>query len=186
MANTHPTPASKPFYKKWWFITAAIVIIIVAISQGTKGDKKDAPAVETAAQAPVSPEATEEAQPAESEAPKPEEKAEAPAPAAPEVTTDVQTLVTAYTENELGADKEYKGKTAQISGTMSKVSDVLDHKVLWVGTGAEFEIHEVACQLTDEALDRAASLKKGDALTIIGKIEGFNQISVDLADCTIQ
>ena len=59
---------------------------------------------------------------------------------APSVDVDAATLIKAYKENELGTDKQYKGKSLKISGTFDHTADVLNHKVVWISDGSEFPV----------------------------------------------
>lgn len=94
-------------------------------------------------------------------------------------------LLEDYKNNELAADKKYKGKTLRVSGTVSQVTDVLGQKALSVDNGGEYELNSVYCILKKDQLDKAASLNKGDQVTVVGKNDGYNQINVTLKNCSI-
>ena len=82
-------------------------------------------------------------------------------------------LLNAYDENELNADNQYKDK-------------LLDDVYVTLGDGDEFSFTTVQCYFKDkEEIDKVATLKSGDEITIIGKCDGqfFN---VDLKDCKIK
>ena len=72
-----------------------------------------------------------------------------------------------------------------VSGTVSQVTDVLGQKALSVDNGGEYELNSVYCILKKDQLDKAASLNKGDQVTVVGKNDGYNQINVTLKNCSI-
>lgn len=96
-------------------------------------------------------------------------------------------LLNAYDENELNADNQYKDKLLEVTGFVDDVgTDVLDDVYVTLGDGDEFSFTTVQCYFKDkEEIDKVATLKSGDEITIIGKCDGqfFN---VDLKDCKIK
>nr|WP_265087379.1 OB-fold putative lipoprotein [Nanchangia anserum] len=113
-------------------------------------------------------------------------KAEEPAEATPEVTVSAAEIVTAYTDNELAADKQYKGKVVQITGTMDQVTDILSSKAVRITSGDEYAFEGITCAIDDSQVDKAAELTKGGQVTVVGKVDGFNQMNIELSDCTIK
>jgi hypothetical protein len=99
-----------------------------------------------------------------------------PAAAAPEdiVTVALSTLLADYKNNEVGADMKYKGKILRVTGKASDIKkDILDNIYVTVGTGKQFEIPEVQAFFDDEHAATAASLSKGQKITVQGRCEGL-------------
>ena len=181
---TTPQVPSKPkklIYKRWWFIAIVAIFVIGGISKATGGGSSTQEASGSASQSASSQSADKSS--GESKAAKKEEAPKAQQEEAVEVSADA--LLEDYKNNELAADKKYKGKTLRVSGTVSQVTDVLGQKALSVDNGGEYELNSVYCILKKEQLDKAASLNKGDQVTVVGKNDGYNQINVTLKNCTI-
>ena len=171
-----PPPAKKPFYKRWWFIAIVVVIVLAGLGKAMSGDKNgDKSATSTTA--------TQSATTAE-------KTSEAPAvkstqAAEPPLEVDAGTLLKAYDDNELKADKEYKDKVLRVSGKVAQVSEVFGIKTLEVQTDDPLQFHRVACPLKGDQVDKAIELSKDSPVVVQGKNTGFD-ISVRLSDCTIQ
>ena len=150
----------RPVYRRWWFILIVAIIAIVVVNKIMDDNKNK---VST----PASGKETSESNPA------------------PSVDVDAATLIKAYKENELGADKQYKGKSLKISGTFDHTSDVLNRKVVWISDGSEFPVTQIACTISDSQVDKAAALKKGQPITVTGKGGGFDGLSVDVKNCAL-
>lgn len=188
-----PSKPKKPIYKRWWFIAIVAIFVIGGISKATGGGSSTQEASGSASQSASSQSADKSS--GESKAAKKEEaskkeesskKEEAPKAQQEEaVEVSADTLLEDYKNNELAADKKYKGKTLRVSGTVSQVTDVLGQKALSVDNGGEYELNSVYCILKKDQLDKAASLNKGDQVTVVGKNDGYNQINVTLKNCTI-
>lgn len=190
-ANQSVVAAKKPIYKKVWFWVLVVIVIGVIGAMGGAGSDKagDSSADSTAAQSSSSSASAGDASAAPTEAQSsqaPAEQTQEPA-AEPPLEVPAQTIVAAYQNNELGADQQYKGKLVKISGVMDSVSEVLGIKSLVIGTGEQFSFNGVSCPLKEDAeIQKAAGLSKGANVTVIGTVTGFDQINVDLKDCTIQ
>jgi hypothetical protein len=99
-----------------------------------------------------------------------------PATASPEeiMTVPIGTLLADYENNEVGADIKYKGKILRVTGKAGDIKkDILDHIYVTVGTGKQFEIPEVQAFFDDAHTAKAASLKKGQQITVQGRCEGL-------------
>lgn len=188
-----PSKPKKPIYKRWWFIAIVAIFVIGGISKATGGVSSTQEASGSASQSASSQSADKSS--GESKAAKKEEaskkeesskKEEAPKAQQEEaVEVSADALLEDYKNNELAADKKYKGKTLRVSGTVSQVTDVLGQKALSVDNGGEYELNSVYCILKKDQLDKAASLNKGDQVTVVGKNDGYNQINVTLKNCSI-
>ncbi|WP_201604217.1 OB-fold protein [Psychrobacter immobilis] len=75
-------------------------------------------------------------------------------------------LYNAYDSNEVGADKQYKGKLLQISGTIESIdSGISDQAVLQLGTGEMFM--SVSAEGDDNFTDTASTLSKGQQVNLL-------------------
>ena len=91
----------------------------------------------------------------------------------PELSISATELINAYNENEVKADKMYKGKIIEVNGIVDGIdSDMDDKAVVRLSDGDEFSIYTVSCSIDDENQDKACELKKGENVTIIGKADG--------------
>lgn len=102
--------------------------------------------------------------------------------AATEVTaTD---LLSAYEDNEVAADKKYKGRWVKITGIVGDIKKgVLGKVYVTIGTGERFELPIVQCFAAKRMSDDAASLKRGQKITAKGRVEGL-MMNVVVRECT--
>lgn len=73
-----------------------------------------------------------------------------------------------------------------MTGVFDRTSDTLGTLSVWVGSGEEFEVVTVGCQIDDTQVDAAAALSKGDPVTVQGVNTGFDGLSVTLKDCVLK
>lgn len=156
MANSDKP--KKPFYKKWWFFLIVGIIVLGAIGSGS--DKQTADT-----DTPPSQETTgEDTTKAEQEAPKNDN---------PEITVSAKDLAEAFEANEIKANQDYKGKLAEISGTVSNIGESLGQSYIVLSAEKDFAITEVQCMFKDKAeIEKIANIEKGTPVTVIGKIDG--------------
>ena len=89
-----------------------------------------------------------------------------------------------YQENEVAADNLYKGKKLAITGTVESVSkDIADDVYVSLAGDGEISLG-VQCHLSDAG--KAASVKKGSSITIVGTGEGMILGIPQVKDCAIQ
>jgi hypothetical protein len=70
-------------------------------------------------------------------------------------------LAAAYESNEVKADQTYKGKTAEITGTVQDVGVILDQTYITLSSGKDFAIVSTQCFFEDKAeIAKVAELKK--------------------------
>ena len=105
----------------------------------------------------------------------------------PELNISATELINAYKENEVKADKMYKGKIVEVSGIVDGIdSDMDDKAVVRLSDGDEFSIYTVSCYIDDENQDNACELKKGENVKIIGKADGEIIGEPVIKDCKIK
>jgi hypothetical protein len=107
---------------------------------------------------------------------KPKAKATVEEKIVPVATLTAEELVDEYKKNQIGADHKFKEKPIQITGKVSGTGQmpVTGLYFLNLGSGREGEL-DVMCVLDrdDKATEaKAASLKEGDTVTLIGRCEG--------------
>ena len=105
----------------------------------------------------------------------------------PELSISATELINAYNENEVKADKMYKGKIVEVNGIVDGIdSDMDDKAVVRLSDGDKFSIYTVSCYIDDENKDNACELKKGENVTIIGKADGEIIGEPVIKDCKIK
>ena len=105
----------------------------------------------------------------------------------PELSMSASELINAYKENEVKADKMYKGKIVEVNGIVDGIdSDMDDKAVVRLSDGDEFSIYTVSCYIDDENQDNACELKKGENVIIVGKADGEIIGEPVIKDCKIK
>ena len=105
----------------------------------------------------------------------------------PELNISATELINAYKENEIKADKMYKGKIIEVNGIVDAIDSGIDDKaIVRLSDGDEFSFDNVQCCIDDENQDNACELKKGENVTIIGKADGEIAGQPCIKDCKIK
>ena len=105
----------------------------------------------------------------------------------PELNISATELINAYKENEVKADKMYKGKIVEVNGIVDKIdSDMGDKAVVRLSDGDKYSIYTVSCCIDDENQDKACELKKGENVTIVGEADGEVAGLPYIKDCKIK
>ena len=93
-------------------------------------------------------------------------------------------LFSEYERNDIAADRKYKGKELQLTGTVGNISrDLLGDIYVTLKTG-EFEFFSIQCFFADSFEDEVADLSPNRLLTIRGRCDGkFGNVL--LKDCII-
>lgn len=149
----------KKFYKRWWFWVLVVIVILIII--GASGSNNNS-GNNTNNQQP-----TQQNQPTE------------------EIIkiTAVQ-LVSDYKANQVSADNKYKGKLAEISGTINTIGkDILD--VPYVTLVGDDFLSSVQCYFDKSEQGQLASLVKDTKLTVRCKINGQSIGNVMAKECVI-
>tara|TARA_Y100000588_G_C14226434_1_gene913364 strand:+ start:1395 stop:2120 length:726 start_codon:yes stop_codon:yes gene_type:complete len=106
-----------------------------------------------------------------------------PIPFQPDVVDTVNNIVDLYTYNEVAADLAYTDKWADITGQIYLV-EAKNNKVEvnLEAIGEIFTLTYVVCKMSEDEIYKAAQLRKGQVITIRGKIlgvPGFSNIVVE-------
>ena len=101
------------------------------------------------------------------------------------VAVTARELFSAYESNEVAADKQFKGKMLEVTGTISSIdSGFGDGAIVQLSTGNDFQ--SVSAQGDDSFTDVAATLSKGQQVTMICKGDGEVIGSPMLGNCIVQ
>lgn len=95
-------------------------------------------------------------------------------------------MLTAYDENGVNADNQYKGKYLKVTGTVGSVgTDILgDAYITLKNENNKYAIIRVQCYFDDNNTDAIASLKESDSVSITGTCSGSTG-NVILKDCDV-
>ena len=105
----------------------------------------------------------------------------------PELNISASELINAYKENEVKADKMYKGKIVEVNGIVDAIDSGIDDKaIVRLSDGDEFSFDNVQCCIDDENQDKACELQKGENVKIIGKADGEIAGTPFIKDCKIK
>lgn len=89
-----------------------------------------------------------------------------------------------FSENAIAASAKYKDKLTMVTGQIEELSMVLDVPVVGLQTGQMFQT--VDCYMKSELIPYLSKLKKGQHVSIIGKVESEFAGSVTVMDCIIE
>lgn len=110
----------------------------------------------------------------------------AKAPAAQIMQVNIRDILSAYENNEIGADNKYKGNLIQVTGVIGSVKkDILDNLYVTLGTGARFEIPTIQAFFDDSMNEQLGQLRKGSRLTVVCRVNGL-MMNVLAEDCVIK
>ena len=116
-------------------------------------------------------------------------KAAAPRPPPAEETLEdvsVATLMKDYEANEVRGDNKWKGHHVAVTGVVGDVKkNAFGGIYVTLGTGAQYEMKTVHCHFAKAHADEAASMSKGDKVTIKGKVTGMIMMSVMVGDAEL-
>ena len=105
----------------------------------------------------------------------------------PVTTTAVQVikisagdLISAYANDEAKADRVYKGKLLEISGTIEVLGVDSSPPEIDLSNGDPMASYLVACFLTNAGVKKAAALNPGNAVTIVGTCSGLDSDYVNI------
>ena len=105
----------------------------------------------------------------------------------PELSISATELINAYKENEIKADKMYKGKIVEVNGIVDGINSGIDDKAIVIlSDGDEFSFDNVQCCIDNDNQDKACELEKGQNVTIIGEASGEIAGTPFIKDCKIK
>ena len=99
------------------------------------------------------------------------------------ITISAEELAKAFEDNEINANKLYKDKMLEITGTVYDIGEMLGSTYIVLAANEEFAITQTQCSFKDEEqISKVAELSKGDTVTVIGKCDG-KSINVGVNEC---
>jgi hypothetical protein len=99
---------------------------------------------------------------------------------------DMAALLSEYKDNEVRADSEFKGKLIVVKGKVDSIKKGLAGGMfVTAGTGKQFEVPVVQCDLNAANASAAMNLSKGQVVTLEGRVNGL-MFNVHLDDCDIR
>lgn len=102
----------------------------------------------------------------------------------PALDVSASQLYADYEANGVAADQQYKGKILKVTGTVNNIDkDIMDQ--IYVTLKGDNVIGDVQCFFSDNYVNEAAQLQKGQKITIIGKCDG-KLINVMIKGCSIE
>ena len=105
----------------------------------------------------------------------------------PELNISATELINAYNENEVKADKMYKGKIVEVNGIVEGIdSGISDNAIVRLSDGDEFSFDDVICYIDNDNQNKACELEKGQNATIIGEASGEIAGTPCIKDCKIK
>jgi len=108
-----------------------------------------------------------------------------PTPEEPPINVSAERLFEAYQRNEIAADSVYKGKTLEVTGTVTSINkDIADSPYLMLATSNEFM--GVHADLQGNQMSAAATLTPGSVVTVVCQGEGMILGSPMLKDCAFR
>lgn len=97
-------------------------------------------------------------------------------------TVKASQLKSMYADNEVKADKMFKGNTFYVTGTVTDISkDIMDD--IFVTLDGDDSLRGVRCYFDNE--DIAADFTKGQRVTFKGRGDGYVMLDVMMKDCTL-
>lgn len=105
-------------------------------------------------------------------------------PKANPIAVNAKKLMKEFEDNELAADKKYKGKSVKVTGVVNKIdTEVFDDSdyTVQLGGGGEYEILSVTAYDVPE--DELSTIEKGQKLTLVCDFKDGGDLGVDLNHC---
>lgn len=93
-------------------------------------------------------------------------------------------LASVYDENEIKADKLYKGKTLEVNGSVNDFGEIFSKPYIAINTN--LFLYFIRCNLAPSEMSKAATLSKNDQITVVGVNEGQTGVNIDLSNCAIK
>lgn len=106
-------------------------------------------------------------------------------PPAPIPVVTAKTLLDEYQENELAADKKYKGKRIEVTGAVHEVGRRSGRVYVAMRDATNPGFKEIYCYMATILEDQAEPLKKGQPIKMRGDVTGKGIFSAELENCII-
>ena len=101
----------------------------------------------------------------------------------PPIEINASELYGQYEANGVSADKNFKDKILKVTGIVNSIDkDITDN--IYVTLKGDDMLGDIQCFFSEDHLDAAANLSKGQKITVTGKCEG-KMMNVILRGCII-
>lgn len=97
----------------------------------------------------------------------------------------VKTLVEAWDNNSIRADRTYKGRTINIEGHLESISTSFGVSIVNLNDGSQFSLGGVSCTMQRGQENQLATLNKGERIVVRGRVEGLSLWWIDVDDCEL-
>ena len=104
---------------------------------------------------------------------------------APNPSVSVNSLTFDYDQNEVAADHEYKGKVMQIQGEVDSINKDFSDDIYIMMMSTSVRYAQLHADLADTETNKAASLRKGQQISLTCKIGGKVLTDVTAENCVI-
>lgn len=96
-------------------------------------------------------------------------------------------LIGAYKANEVSADATYKGQWVRITGARVREirKNFADKAEIIANLTGNYETPEIVCNVTAEHVARAAAVKKGQPIIMVGRVTGEILTMIEVHDCEL-
>lgn len=91
---------------------------------------------------------------------------------APAQQVTAEKLFSEYEANEIAADQKYKDKVVVVTGTVEEIAKDLTGDIYVTLSTGEMSVGSIQCFFSDDHVNDAAKLSKGQTATIKGMCEG--------------
>lgn len=101
------------------------------------------------------------------------------------ITISSSALYTAYHDNEVAADMQYKGKLVEISGVIDGIDNgTFDNElIVRINAGTMFEY--VSCTMLPSEKDNVIALKKDQSIKVSGRVTGSTLGTPFIKECSV-
>lgn len=102
------------------------------------------------------------------------------------IKVTAEELVAAYRASELNANRAYKGKAAEIAGTVAGSGVSSGRTYIIISSSTNFSHTNVQCFFNDSVeIGKVSNLKKGDSVVVHGFIEG-KTLNIQVNNCILE
>ncbi len=90
-----------------------------------------------------------------------------------------------YDANEVAADMKYRNKWVIITGEIGSISEVLGRKYVSLAEGGLLPVSRVHCHFENRHADQLVDLRKGQDVSMRGRVDGYDIGNVTVSNCTV-
>lgn len=95
-------------------------------------------------------------------------------------------LSSAYEDNEVAADAQYKGEIVDVTGVVETIAkDIFDTPYVVLRDGGKWSVWNIQCMFSVKDELTLAQLSKGQVITVRGKCDGYGRPNVIARNCKV-